>query len=70
MGGIDIVAKKARILHFVEVKTVSRDLAGVYRENVSHVTGEYWAEENVHPWKIKRLRRAICWRISWIWSGK
>lgn len=58
-GEIDIVAKKSKKLRFVEVKTVSRDLAGVSRENVSRGTGEYRAEENVHPWKIKRLHRAI-----------
>lgn len=45
-GEIDIIARKDNILHFVEVKTVSR------------VT-EYDPEENVHPWKIKRLGRAI-----------
>lgn len=58
-GEIDVVAKKKDIIHFVEVKTVSRNLSGVSRENVSRVTGEYRAEENVHPWKIKRLHRAI-----------
>lgn len=45
-GELDIVAKKDGVLHFVEVKSVSR------------VT-EYEPEENVHPWKIKRLHRAI-----------
>lgn len=44
-GEIDIIAQKNNILHFVEVKSVSR------------VT-EYNPEENVHPWKMKRLARA------------
>ncbi|MBU2219097.1 YraN family protein [Patescibacteria group bacterium] len=45
-GEIDIVAKKDDIIHFVEVKSVSR------------VTG-YLPEESIHPWKRKRLGRAI-----------
>jgi len=47
-GEIDIVAKKRKILHFVEVKSV-----------VSHGTMGYMPEENVHSWKLKRLARAI-----------
>jgi putative endonuclease len=49
-GEIDIVAKKDGILRFVEVKAVSH--------NVIHET-DYRPEENVHPWKMKRLHRAI-----------
>ena len=47
-GEIDIVAKKGCLSYFVEVKSVT------------HVTSDgYRPEENVHPWKLKRLRRVI-----------
>jgi len=45
-GEIDIIAKKDSILHFIEVKSVSR-------------ISDFLPEENVHPWKQKRLARAI-----------
>lgn len=47
-GEIDIVASKSNKLHFVEVKSVT------------HVTdNSYRAEDNLHPWKLQRLSRAI-----------
>jgi len=56
-GEIDIVAKKDGILHFIEVKSVSRNLA---RASVSHVTVDsYRPEDNLHPYKLKRFGRAI-----------
>ena len=71
-GEIDIVSQKAKILHFVEVKSVSRDISttltgSVIRETpvVEHSSlrgrqsGEYRAEDNMHPWKLKRLGRAV-----------
>ena len=55
-GEIDIVAKKTNKIHFVEVKAVSRDLTN----NVIHETSDtYRAEDNMHPWKLQRLGRAV-----------
>src|SRR3989344_5914639 len=48
-GEIDVVASKGQTLHFVEVKAVVGIRSGE----------DYEAEENVHPWKLKRLSRAI-----------
>lgn len=64
-GEIDIVANKGSRLHFVEVKSVSRDLpAQAGLSNVTHVTNpndndSYRAEDNMHPWKLQRLSRVI-----------
>lgn len=56
-GEIDIVAKKGPILHFVEVKSVSRENLPI---DGSHGTSDkYRAEDNMHPWKLKRLYRTI-----------
>ena len=55
-GEIDIVAIKGKKLHFIEVKSISRDIS-----DVTHVTSEggYRAEDNIHPWKLQRLGRAV-----------
>jgi len=52
-GEIDIVAEKRHKIHFIEVKSVSRDL------EVPHETTEYRPEDNVHPAKLKRLYKTI-----------
>ncbi|RJQ31973.1 YraN family protein [Candidatus Parcubacteria bacterium] len=49
-GEIDIVLEKGGKLHFVEVKSVSRETSG---------KNDFKPEENVHFWKIKRLSRII-----------
>ncbi len=52
-GEIDIVAEKENKIYFVEVKSVSRD-------NVTRETSDnYRAEDNMHPWKLKRLSRTV-----------
>jgi len=57
-GEIDIVARKANKLYFVEVKSVSCDTTkDVGRGEGTRVT--YRPEDNVHPAKLKRLHRAI-----------
>lgn len=55
-GEIDVIAAKGGILHFIEVKTVSREnVRDISRETLE----DYRPEENVHPWKLKRLSRTI-----------
>ena len=51
-GELDIIAKKGEWLYFIEVKTVTR-------ERVGGGDNFYEPEDNIHPWKIKRLSRAI-----------
>ena len=70
-GEIDIIAEKANKLFFIEVKSVaSADVKTLAdrRENVSpastrqggHGTNDdYRPEDNMHPWKLKRLSRTI-----------
>lgn len=55
-GEIDIIAEKENRLYFIEVKSVSRpDLETVTRETLN----QYHPEDNMHPWKLKRLSRTI-----------
>jgi putative endonuclease len=54
-GEIDIIAKYGPDIHFIEVKAVSREIIG----DVTHETNGYKPEDNLHPWKLKRLNKAI-----------
>jgi putative endonuclease len=56
-GEIDIIAQKEGILHFIEVKSVSRerkgDLKGVIHETFHR------PEENMHYAKLKRFTKTV-----------
>lgn len=56
-GEIDIIAEKTNKLYFIEVKSVSRETLN----NVIHETSDNHSrpEENMHPWKLKRISRTI-----------
>ena len=53
-GEIDIIARKDKLIHFVEVKSV-RATSREVKMNLDW----YRPEDNLHPWKLKRLTRAI-----------
>ncbi|MEK7134145.1 MAG: YraN family protein [Patescibacteria group bacterium] len=59
-GELDIVARETswnrETLHFVEVKTVSREISST---DISRETSDFSPEEMVHSNKIARLKRAI-----------
>src|SRR4051812_49067132 len=55
-GEIDIIAEKSNKIYFVEVKSVSREtLVYVSPETLD----QYHPEDNMHPWKLKRMARTI-----------
>ena len=63
-GEIDVIAKKDKKIHFVEVKSVSRCISsGIVERNKTGITNifadEYRPEDNMHPWKLQRLGRVI-----------
>ena len=58
-GEIDIIAEKESKLHFIEVKSVSCETLPTASFRTLPNQKDYHPEENMHPWKIKRLSRTI-----------
>lgn len=53
-GEIDIIALKDNQIHFVEVKSVTRETP-----NAAPANQDYRPEDNMHPWKMKRMVRTV-----------
>jgi putative endonuclease len=55
-GEIDLVVEKDNRVYFIEVKSVRRDNL---RAETHQSLDEYKPEDNMHPWKMKRMARTI-----------
>jgi putative endonuclease len=53
-GEIDIVSKNGSVVHFVEVKSK----VGKFSKEADRLD-LYRPEDNMHPWKLKRLSRTV-----------
>lgn len=58
-GEIDIIAEKEEKLHFIEVKSVSREILSVASREVSYETCGYRPEDNVSQSKLKKVKKTI-----------
>ena len=58
-GEIDIIAEKAGKLYFVEVKSVARENISAPDFTKNEKNSDYRPEDNMHPWKLKRLSRTL-----------
>lgn len=53
-GEIDIICEKGGVVHFIEVKAVSREIDSM---DISRENMDYRPEEQIHPEKLKRIVR-------------
>jgi len=62
-GEIDIIAEKESKLHFIEVKSVSREIQSNISDQLEQAINDdndvFRPEDNIHPWKLQRLARTI-----------
>src|SRR5258706_3934112 len=62
-GEIDIIAEKANKIYFIEVKSVNTPsafgISPLARGRTKEGVDQYHPEDNMHPWKLKRLSRTI-----------
>jgi putative endonuclease len=61
-GEIDIIAEKTGKLYFIEVKSVSRETLNTFIPKSYADSDERYQhrpEDNMHPWKLKRLSRTV-----------
>lgn len=58
-GEIDIIANKNNVLYFFEVKSKSISGFDFTFSNNTEDINESRPEDNMHPWKLKRLSRTI-----------
>ncbi len=67
-GEIDIIARKASKIHFVEVKTVTHETKLSLEWSVTHET--WRPEELVHKFKLHQIEKVIeTWLAENEWAG-
>lgn len=64
-GELDIVAKKGKLVHFIEVKSVSYETKDDLAYAVAHET--WRPEELVHQFKLRQIGKAL---ETWIHENK
>jgi len=58
-GEIDIIAEKGGKRYFIEVKSTSVSSLDFVMDSRGDQANIKRPEENMHPWKLKRLRRVV-----------